>query len=102
MSVTSSVVTIRFQKLLLFSLAISLSHFFLALSGMGMEVFATLAGAAIQGQIVGVYHAKRAHDCNMLNQSEVLGLSGYNSTSALTDTLHNTVSCSHCLHSSAQ
>ncbi|XP_031421997.1 sodium-dependent lysophosphatidylcholine symporter 1 isoform X2 [Clupea harengus] len=57
---------------------------------MGMEVFATLAGAAIQGQIVGVYHAKRAHDCNMLNQSEVLGLSGYNSTSALTDTLHNT------------
>ncbi|KAL2104335.1 hypothetical protein ACEWY4_001203 [Coilia grayii] len=62
---------------------------------MGMEVFATLAGAAIQGQIVGVYHAKRAHHCSMLNHSDSLGLNNsapaiHNSTSPLTDTLKNT------------
>lgn len=69
----------------------------LFLSGMGMEVFATLAGATIQGQIVGVYHAKRAHDCSMLNHSDVLALNisspyGLSTASPLTDTLHNTVS----------
>lgn len=62
---------------------------------MGMEVFATLAGATIQGQIVGVYHAKRAHDCSLLNHSDVLGLNisspyGLSAASPLTDTLHNT------------
>ncbi|XP_041955426.1 sodium-dependent lysophosphatidylcholine symporter 1 [Alosa sapidissima] len=62
---------------------------------MGMEVFATLAGAAIQGQIVGVYHAKRAQDCSMLNQSDSLRLnhsspSNNNTASPLTDTLQNT------------
>ncbi|XP_010873830.1 sodium-dependent lysophosphatidylcholine symporter 1 [Esox lucius] len=50
---------------------------------MGMEMFATLAGATIQGQIVGVYHAKTAQLCSQLNQSE-------NSTSRLTDSLQNT------------
>ncbi|KAJ8016515.1 hypothetical protein DPEC_G00008040 [Dallia pectoralis] len=50
---------------------------------MGMELFATLAGATIQGQIVGVYHTKSAQACSQLNHSE-------NSTSSLTDTLYNT------------
>lgn len=39
-------------------------------TGMGMEVFATLAGAAIQGQIVGVHHAKRTQVCSLLNGTE--------------------------------
>lgn len=69
-----------------------------------MEVFATLAGATIQGQIVGVYHAKKAHDCSLLNNSDALGLNislpyGLSTASPLTDTLYNTVSsmppCSH-------
>lgn len=34
---------------------------------MGMEVFATLAGAAIQGQIVGRHHAKRTLTCSLQN-----------------------------------
>lgn len=34
---------------------------------MGMEIFATLAGAAIQGQIVGVHHAKRSQVCRTQN-----------------------------------
>ncbi|KAK1156224.1 hypothetical protein AOXY_G26358 [Acipenser oxyrinchus oxyrinchus] len=51
---------------------------------MGMEVFGTLAGATIQGQIVGVYHAKTAQTCGMLNSTEL------NSTSPLADTLSNT------------
>ncbi|KAL1021217.1 hypothetical protein UPYG_G00010280 [Umbra pygmaea] len=50
---------------------------------MGMEMFATLAGATIQGQIVGVYHAKRAQVCSQLNNSQ-------NVTSTLTDSLQNT------------
>uniref|UniRef100_A0A8C1KP17 Si:ch211-224l10.4 n=1 Tax=Cyprinus carpio TaxID=7962 RepID=A0A8C1KP17_CYPCA len=37
---------------------------------MGMEVFATLAGAAIQGQIVGVHHAKRTYICSLQNDTE--------------------------------
>lgn len=62
-----------------------------------MEVFATLAGTTIQGQIVGVYHAKRAHDCSLLNHSDALGLNisslyGIDTASHLTDTLYNTVS----------
>ncbi|XP_030623571.1 sodium-dependent lysophosphatidylcholine symporter 1-like [Chanos chanos] len=52
---------------------------------MGMEVFATLAGAAIQGQIVGVYHAKRAQFCSLQNSSEIPG-----NMSRLTDSLQNT------------
>ncbi|KAG9269521.1 sodium-dependent lysophosphatidylcholine symporter 1-like [Astyanax mexicanus] len=39
---------------------------------MGMEMFATLLGAAIQGQIVGVHHAKKANACSHLNNSEAL------------------------------
>ncbi|KAF4096849.1 hypothetical protein G5714_022818 [Onychostoma macrolepis] len=57
---------------------------------MGMEVFATLAGAAIQGQIVGVHHAKRTHVCSLQNDTE--GPSG-NQTESLddkSDTLQNT------------
>ncbi|XP_063065376.1 sodium-dependent lysophosphatidylcholine symporter 1 [Engraulis encrasicolus] len=66
---------------------------------MGMEVFATLAGAAIQGQIVGVYHAKRAHHCSLLNNTDGLDLNSssssvgpalLNATAHLTDTLQNT------------
>ncbi|KAG1962180.1 sodium-dependent lysophosphatidylcholine symporter [Pimephales promelas] len=37
---------------------------------MGMEVFATLAGAAIQGQIVGVHHAKKTKICSSPNGSD--------------------------------
>uniref|UniRef100_A0A8C2E4D0 Si:ch211-224l10.4 n=1 Tax=Cyprinus carpio TaxID=7962 RepID=A0A8C2E4D0_CYPCA len=37
---------------------------------MGMEMFATLAGAAIQGQIVGVHHAKRTYVCSLQNDTE--------------------------------
>ncbi|XP_076840810.1 sodium-dependent lysophosphatidylcholine symporter 1-like isoform X2 [Brachyhypopomus gauderio] len=54
---------------------------------MGMEMFATLAGAMIQGQTVGIYHAKRTKDCSMLNASQTLAA---NLTSPLTDTLQNT------------
>ncbi|KAL7864663.1 hypothetical protein AOLI_G00160830 [Acnodon oligacanthus] len=61
---------------------------------MGMEMFATLLGAAIQGQIVGVYHAKRAHDCSQLNGSEAFSgnhsAALVNFTSPLSDTLQNT------------
>ncbi len=57
-------------------------------TGMGMEVFATLAGAAIQGQIVGVHHAKRTHICSLQNGTEEPY--GNNSIS-LDDTLQNTV-----------
>jgi len=35
-----------------------------------MEVFATLAGAAIQGQIVGVHHAKKTKICSSPNGSD--------------------------------
>ncbi len=58
---------------------------------MGMEVFATLAGAAIQGQIVGVHHAKRTHVCSLQNDTE--GPYGNNSESLddISITLQNTV-----------
>ncbi|XP_061113633.1 sodium-dependent lysophosphatidylcholine symporter 1 isoform X2 [Conger conger] len=54
---------------------------------MGMETFGTLAGAVIQGQIVGVYHAKRAVVCSGLNHTENIL---QNHSSPLLDTLHNT------------
>lgn len=65
-------------------------------AGMGMEMFATLAGATIQGQIVGVYHAKKAQACNELNETNALPenysfVLYHNSTSLFTDTLHATV-----------
>ncbi|KAL4655419.1 sodium-dependent lysophosphatidylcholine symporter 1-like isoform X1 [Arapaima gigas] len=37
---------------------------------MGIEVFSTLAGTAIQGQIVGVFHAEKVQTCRQLNHSE--------------------------------
>ncbi|XP_056589183.1 sodium-dependent lysophosphatidylcholine symporter 1-like isoform X2 [Triplophysa dalaica] len=58
---------------------------------MGMEVFATLAGATIQGQIVGVYHAKRSQVCSM--QQNDTSLPADNHTASLNDTteiLHDT------------
>ncbi|XP_053338438.1 sodium-dependent lysophosphatidylcholine symporter 1 [Clarias gariepinus] len=62
---------------------------------MGMEMFATLAGATIQGQIVGVYHAKKAQACSELNETLALTRNYsselYNSSTALfTDTLQDT------------
>ncbi|XP_062872131.1 sodium-dependent lysophosphatidylcholine symporter 1 [Trichomycterus rosablanca] len=62
---------------------------------MGMEMFATLAGATIQGQIVGVYHAKRAHACRELNGSQTLtgnvsDVLHHSFNTPLTDTLHKT------------
>lgn len=58
---------------------------------MGMEMFATLAGAAIQGQIVGVHHAKKTHVCSLQNDTE--GPSGNHTDSLddISDTLQNTV-----------
>ncbi|XP_073164948.1 sodium-dependent lysophosphatidylcholine symporter 1-like isoform X7 [Lepidochelys kempii] len=53
---------------------------------MGVEVFSTLVGSGIQGQIVGGYHASMMKSCSMPNGTL------YNSTSpGLTDTLENTV-----------
>ncbi|XP_066528720.1 sodium-dependent lysophosphatidylcholine symporter 1-like isoform X2 [Hoplias malabaricus] len=61
---------------------------------MGMEMFAVLLGAAIQGQIVGVYHAKRVHVCSHLNDSATLGNYSLevevNFTAPLSETLQNT------------
>lgn len=61
-----------------------------------MEMFATLAGATIQGQIVGVYHAKKVQACSKLNES--IELTGnyssvlyVNSTASFTATLQDTV-----------
>ncbi|KAG9332492.1 hypothetical protein JZ751_014590 [Albula glossodonta] len=54
---------------------------------MGVEMFGTLAGAAIQGQIVGVYHAKKAQACSQMN---LTGDLLPNQTLPLTDTLQNT------------
>ncbi|XP_073164950.1 uncharacterized protein [Lepidochelys kempii] len=52
---------------------------------MGVEVFSTLVGSGIQGQIVGGYHASMMKSCSMPNGTL------YNSTSpGLTDTLENT------------
>ncbi|XP_043946372.1 sodium-dependent lysophosphatidylcholine symporter 1-like [Protopterus annectens] len=48
---------------------------------MGVEVLGTLAGSAIQGQIVGGYHAKTKHICGLMNNTKI------NSTYA--DTLHS-------------
>ena len=64
---------------------------------MGVEMFAVLAGAIIQGQIVGVYHAKKAQACSLLNYSDasLLNLSSpalQNVTSSLTDSLQHIVS----------
>ncbi|XP_069035564.1 sodium-dependent lysophosphatidylcholine symporter 1 isoform X1 [Lepisosteus oculatus] len=56
---------------------------------MGVEVFGTLAGATIQGQIVGVYHARKAQACNELNSTD-FNLTALNATVALTDTLYDT------------
>ncbi|KAI5612420.1 sodium-dependent lysophosphatidylcholine symporter 1-like isoform X1, partial [Silurus asotus] len=62
---------------------------------MGMEMFATLAGATIQGQIVGVYHAKKARSCSELNESNAFN-GNYssalyqNSTAPFTNTLQDT------------
>ncbi|XP_067095931.1 sodium-dependent lysophosphatidylcholine symporter 1 [Osmerus mordax] len=55
---------------------------------MGMEVFATLAVALIQGQIVGVYHARKVLACSQINSSDTLLLQ--NASDTLTDTLQNT------------
>uniref|UniRef100_A0A672RBM9 Sodium-dependent lysophosphatidylcholine symporter 1-like n=1 Tax=Sinocyclocheilus grahami TaxID=75366 RepID=A0A672RBM9_SINGR len=57
---------------------------------MGMEVFTTLVGAAIQGQIVGVHHAKRTHVCSLQNGTQ--GPSGNHTDSLddISDTLQNT------------
>ncbi|MBN3306278.1 NLS1 protein, partial [Amia calva] len=62
---------------------------------MGVEVFGTLAGSAIQGQIVGVYHARKAQACNVHNTTDLsiadLDATMYqNATSSISDTLHNT------------
>ncbi|XP_067226717.1 sodium-dependent lysophosphatidylcholine symporter 1-like isoform X2 [Chanodichthys erythropterus] len=54
---------------------------------MGMEMFATLAGAAIQGQIVGAHHAKKTRDCSL--QNETVGFSG-NHTDEISVALQNT------------
>uniref|UniRef100_A0A672QU31 Si:ch211-224l10.4 n=1 Tax=Sinocyclocheilus grahami TaxID=75366 RepID=A0A672QU31_SINGR len=57
---------------------------------MGMEVFATLAGAAIQGQIVGVHHAKRTHVCSLQNDTEGPSANHTESLDDISDTLQNT------------
>lgn len=54
-----------------------------------MEMFGTLAGAAIQGQIVGVHHAKKTRDCSL--QNDTVEPSG-NHTDQISVTLQNTVS----------
>ncbi|XP_017343480.1 sodium-dependent lysophosphatidylcholine symporter 1 isoform X1 [Ictalurus punctatus] len=62
---------------------------------MGMEMLATLAGATIQGQIVGVYQAKKAQACSALNESNALtgnysSVLYHNSISPFIDTLQDT------------
>ncbi|KAL1249791.1 hypothetical protein QQF64_020796 [Cirrhinus molitorella] len=57
---------------------------------MGMEMFATLAGAAIQGQIVGVHHAKRTHVCSLQNDTEMPSGNHTDSLDNISDTLQNT------------
>ncbi|PKU32087.1 sodium-dependent lysophosphatidylcholine symporter 1- hypothetical protein [Limosa lapponica baueri] len=51
---------------------------------MGMEVFSTLLGSGIQGQIVGSYHARMTNGCYMSNETLP------NTTTSLTDSLENT------------
>ncbi|XP_063206170.1 sodium-dependent lysophosphatidylcholine symporter 1-A-like isoform X2 [Chroicocephalus ridibundus] len=53
---------------------------------MGMEVFSTLLGSGIQGQIVGRYHTRTMNSCYVSNET----LSN-TSTYSLTDSLENTV-----------
>ncbi|XP_074868197.1 uncharacterized protein LOC142022349 isoform X5 [Carettochelys insculpta] len=52
---------------------------------MGVEVFSTLVGSGIQGQIVGGYHASMVKSCGVLN-----GTMDNGTTPGLTDTLENT------------
>lgn len=52
---------------------------------MGVEVVATLAGAAIQGQIVGAYHTQTMETCQMIQNVTAL-----NTTTALVNSLNNT------------
>ncbi|XP_062445542.1 sodium-dependent lysophosphatidylcholine symporter 1-like [Rhea pennata] len=52
---------------------------------MGMEVFSTLLGSGIQGQIVGSYHVHMMNSCYVLN-----GTLPNTSSSSLTDSLENT------------
>ncbi|XP_074013406.1 sodium-dependent lysophosphatidylcholine symporter 1-like isoform X2 [Numenius arquata] len=51
---------------------------------MGMEVFSTLLGSGIQGQIVGSYHAHMMNGCYVPNETLP------NTTTSLTDSLENT------------
>ncbi|KAM6378553.1 sodium-dependent lysophosphatidylcholine symporter 1-like isoform 3-T3 [Pluvialis apricaria] len=53
---------------------------------MGMEVFSTLLGSGIQGQIVGSYHAHMMNGCYVSNETLP-----NTSTYSLTDSLENTV-----------
>ncbi|XP_075373709.1 sodium-dependent lysophosphatidylcholine symporter 1-like isoform X9 [Mycteria americana] len=53
---------------------------------MGMEVFSTLLGSGIQGQIVGGYHARMMNGCYVSNETLP-----NTSTYSLTDSLENTV-----------
>ncbi|KAM7090729.1 sodium-dependent lysophosphatidylcholine symporter 1-like isoform 5-T6 [Ciconia maguari] len=53
---------------------------------MGMEVFSTLLGSGIQGQIVGSYHARMVNGCYVSNETLP-----NTSTYSLTDSLENTV-----------
>ncbi|XP_076208388.1 sodium-dependent lysophosphatidylcholine symporter 1-like isoform X3 [Aptenodytes patagonicus] len=52
---------------------------------MGMEVFSTLLGSGIQGQIVGSYHARMMNGCYVSNETLP-----NTSTYSLTDSLENT------------
>ncbi|XP_009891860.1 PREDICTED: sodium-dependent lysophosphatidylcholine symporter 1-like [Charadrius vociferus] len=52
---------------------------------MGMEVFSTLLGSGIQGQIVGSYHARMMNGCYVSNETLPNA-----STYSLTDSLENT------------
>ncbi|XP_051887521.1 sodium-dependent lysophosphatidylcholine symporter 1-like [Pristis pectinata] len=52
---------------------------------MGVEVVATLAGAAIQGQIVGAYHTQTVETCHMIQNGTAL-----NVTVPLVNSLNNT------------
>ncbi|XP_051947191.1 sodium-dependent lysophosphatidylcholine symporter 1-like [Xyrauchen texanus] len=57
---------------------------------MGMEVFATLAGATIQGQIVGVYHAKKSQACSSQNDTKLPVGNVTTSPDGISETLQNT------------
>ncbi|KAK2520732.1 hypothetical protein Q9233_011368 [Columba guinea] len=53
---------------------------------MGMEVFSTLLGSGIQGQIVGSYHARMMNGCSVSNKTL-----HNTSTHSLTDSLENMI-----------